>query len=120
MNGVHVKQEELFGLFELDELGTVLYTRIEPESGDSAPASDLIGKDFFSEIGESASTLELRAKFANFTRGTGIADSFLLTYRQNGDTLPVKVLFARICEKQNPAQTKSIMVHFKGMRPIAA
>jgi hypothetical protein len=120
MNGVHVKQEELFGLFELDELGTVLYSRIEPEGGNSARASDLIGKDFFSEIGESVSATELRAQFANFTHGTGIADSFLLTYRQDGNTLPVKVLFARICEKQNPARTKSIMVHFKRMRPIAA
>jgi hypothetical protein len=108
-----LNQQELFGLFELDSAGTVLYSRIEPDAGASVAAANLAGRNFFEEVAPFENVEEFRQRIANFTRSHGQADNFNFTCRVNDDALPVRVLLARIRERSNGSHTKSILVHIR-------
>lgn len=109
-------QEKLFGLFELDPVGTVLYSRIEPDGSDSGgngAAPDVVGHNFFDEIAPFENAEELRRRIATFNNGHGQADNFHFTYHLGNGPLLVKVLLARICERSRGRRTKSILLHIR-------
>jgi hypothetical protein len=106
--------QQLFGLFELDSAGTVLYSRLEPDdgaAGDGVP--DMAGHNFFKEVAPFAHAEELRRRIKAFTNGEGQADNFHFTCQCADGPRPVKVLLARIRERSNGQQTKSILVHLR-------
>lgn len=105
--------EELFGLFELDEDGTVLYSRIEPDGEPGGTAPDVSGRNFYDEVAPFENVAEFRRHVAEFTRGVGPADSFKFDCRYDGCVRPVKVLLARIRERMNHDRTKSVLVHIR-------
>jgi hypothetical protein len=107
------ERKSLFGLFQLDLTGTVLYARVEKEEGKSGPAGDLTGRNFFEEVEPFTTGDEMRTKIACFTRGTSIADSFRSAFRLESGYCPVKVLLARILEQTNDKRTKSVMVQIQ-------
>jgi hypothetical protein len=106
-------EQKLFGLFELDPAGTVLYSRIETDGRASAGGPDVAGHNFFDEVAPFENAEELRQRISTFTRGEGQADNFQFTCQFNDDFLPVKVLVARIRERTNGNHTKSILVHIR-------
>jgi hypothetical protein len=105
--------QELFGLFELDAAGTVLYYRIEPggELGSTSP--DMTGRNFYDEIATFENVEEFRQCVTHFTRGAKPADSFNFDCRYEDYAKPVKVLLARIRERGNQNNTKSVLVHIR-------
>lgn len=108
-----IGQQKLFGLFELDAAGTVLYSRIEPdEDGDAIPPS-VAGRNFFDEVAQFKNAEELRRRIGDFANGDGQADNFHFTCRCDDGPLLVKVLLARIRERSDGAHTKSILVHMR-------
>jgi hypothetical protein len=116
MSTTILKQEMPFGLFELDESGTVLSARVEDESGKSGLANDLTGKDFFQEVAPFANGDEMRAKITRFILGAEIADSFRSTLCLGSGFTPVKVLLARIRELPNDKRNTSVLVYIKKLR----
>jgi hypothetical protein len=106
-------EQKLFGLFELDSTGTVLYSRIERDGRPSAAAPDVAGHNFFEEVVPFENAEELRRRISNFTCGECQADNFQFTCQFNDDFLPVKVLLARIGERTNGNRTKSILIHIR-------
>jgi hypothetical protein len=50
MSASLLNQEKLFGLFELDTLGTVLYSRIEPDGESDGAAPNVAGHNFYNEV----------------------------------------------------------------------
>lgn len=107
------KLQKLFGLFELDATGTVLYARIETDGQTDGAAPDVAGHNFFNEILPFANTEELRRRINAFTKGEGRADNFHFTCQCADGPQLVKVLLARIHERANGKQTKSILVHLR-------
>lgn len=109
--------QKLFGLFELDTAGTVLYSRAEPdgepagEPGDSA--ADVTGRNFYDEVVPFGNVEEFRRRVAQFTRGGSPADSFRFDCQYDGAPTPVRVLLARIRERANDERTKSVLVHIR-------
>lgn len=109
--------QELFGLFELDDAGTVLYYRIEPggetdeETGGTSP--DMAGHNFYDEVAPFENVEEFRRHVTQFTRGESPADSFNFDCRYEDCAQPVKVLLARIRERLNHDRTKSVLVHIR-------
>lgn len=105
--------QELFGLFELDGVGTVLYHRTEPDgkTGDRSP--DMAGHNFYDEVAPFENVEEFRRCVTRFTRGESPADSFNFDCRYEGCAQPVKVLLARIRERVNQNSTKSVLVHIR-------
>ena len=101
--------QEVLGLFELDDDGKVLYYRT-----DSANTSrDMTGHNFYEEIAPFENVKEFRRCVTDFTRGTKAADSFDFDCRYDGCDHPVRVLLARICERVNLNNTKSVLVHIR-------
>src|SRR5215213_9587875 len=96
-----LNEQKLFGLFELDTAGIVLYSRIETDGRSSTAAPNVEGHNFFDEVAPFENTEELRRRVSSFTRGDGQADNFQFTCQYNDDFLPVKILLARIRERTN-------------------
>ncbi len=113
MSASLLDQRKLFGLFELDSAGTVLYSRIEPDGHTMGEVPDVAGHNFFNEVAPFENAEELRSRVRAFTNGDGQADNFHFTCRVDSGPLPVKVLLARICERSNGKHTKSILVHIR-------
>lgn len=105
--------EELFGLFELDEAGTVLYSRIEHDGEPRAAWPDVSGRNFYEEVAPFDNVAEFRRRVAEFTGGASPADSFKFDCRCGDSVSPVKVLLARIRERVNHDRTKSVLVHIR-------
>lgn len=106
-------RQELFGLFEIDRAGTVLYARAEPDGNEGGKPPDVAGRNFFAEVAAFENAEELRQRIDGFARGGGHADNFHFDCQFGGDSLAVKVLLARIRERSNGNQTKSVLVHIR-------
>ena len=105
--------EELFGLFELNEAGTVLYSRREPDGGPGGAGPDMSGRNFYDEVAPFENVAEFRRRVNEFTRGPSPADSFKFDCRYTGCVRQVKVLIARIRERAHNDRTKSVLVHIR-------
>lgn len=115
MSAMLINQGTLFGLFELDEAGTVLYSRVEIDAGTGLreKVPDVTGRNYFSDVAPFANAEELRLKVADFVRSRHQAGGFNFTCYLDGAPLNVKVLLARIRERTNGEQTKSVLVHIR-------
>ena len=119
MNILSCDTQKLFGLFELDESGTVLYSRVESNGhsdGAAATASAApayVGRNYFTEVATFKNVEEFRRRVTKFINSHGQADSFHFTCRFDGGPLLVRVLLARIRERSNGNPRRSILVHIR-------
>jgi hypothetical protein len=111
MNASH--EHNLFGLYEIDPAGTVLYCRAEPEVNIKGEEARLAGCNFFDEVAAFDNASEFRHRIASFTRSFNAADNFNFTCQFDDGALPVRVLLARIHERSNGDHKKSILVHIR-------
>jgi hypothetical protein len=105
--------QELFGLFELDAVGKVLYHRIEPSGETGVASPDMTGHNFYEEVASFENVEEFRHRVTQFTSGASPADSFSFDCRYEDHAQPVKVLLARIRERVHRERTKSVLVHIR-------
>ena len=108
----HAKQK-LFGLFELDPAGTVLYSRIEPEVRSDGAPPDVSGRNFYEEVAPFENVEEFRLRVSQFASGASPADNFNFNCRYDDCALPVRVLLARVRERTSQSRTKSVLVHIR-------
>ena len=101
--------QELLGLFELDDSGKVLYYRMD--SAGTSP--DMTGHNFYDEVATFDNVEEFRQCVTDFTHGGKAADSFNFDCRYQGSDHPVRVLVARIRERVNRNNTKSVLLHIR-------
>jgi hypothetical protein len=106
-------EPELFGLFELDDAGTVLYSRIEADGEPDDTRPDISGLNFYEQVAPFENVEEFRRRVTQFARGASPADNFNFDCRYEGYAQPVKVLLARIRERVNHDRTKSVLVHIR-------
>lgn len=106
-------KRKLFGLFELDTAGNVLYARMEPDGDGNGTVPGVAGRNFFEAVAPSKNAEELRQRIEIFTRSDGQVDSFHFTCDFGEGPLLLKVLMARISEQSNGKHTKSILVHIR-------
>ncbi len=109
-----VPVRKLYGLFELDPAGTVLYARVEPD-GTPRPgaAPDYTGRNFYTEAAPFRNVAEFRGQIDAFNRGSQPAHSLSFTCDYEDGPLLVRVLLARIRERSQADATKSILVHIR-------
>ena len=101
--------QELLGLFELDDAGQILYHQVD--SAGTLP--DMTGHNFYDEVAAFQNVQEFRRCVTDFTRGAKAADSFEFDCHYEGSDHPVRVLLARIRERVNRNNTKSVLVHIR-------
>jgi hypothetical protein len=100
---------QLLGLVELDRAGNVLYAKLERDQ----KRRDLNGLNFFSDVAPFNNVEEFRRRLDSFANGHELAQSFNFTCDFDDGSVPVKVLVARISERDNRGQVKSILVHIR-------
>jgi hypothetical protein len=105
--------QELFGLFELDAAGMVLYHRIEPDGEAGGTSPDMSGRNFYEEVAPFENVADFRRLVNEFAHGASPADSFKFDCRYEGCVHPIKVLLARIRERLNHDRTKSVLMHIR-------
>ena len=105
---------KLFGLVELDAAGTVLYSRFESDGAlPAGSAPDNTGRNFYTEVVPFSNVVEFRSQLDRFSRGSQPALSFVFTCDYEDGPLQVKVLLARIRERPQADETKSVLVHIR-------
>lgn len=107
-----LSSQELYGLFELDSAGTVLYSRHEP-LGNNEEWPGTAGRNFYDDVIPFQNVEEFRRCVSDFTNGPKLADSFQFNCVYKGLATPCKVLLARIRDRVNDRTTKSVLVHLR-------
>lgn len=109
-----VPVRKLYGLFELDSTGTVLYARVEPD-GTPRPgaAPDYTGRNFYTEAAPFRNVAEFKDEIDAFKRGAQSAHSIDFTCDYEDGPLLVRVLLARIRERSQADVTRSVLVHIR-------
>jgi CheY-like chemotaxis protein len=112
-----VTARKLYGLFELDPAGTVLYARVEPD-GTPQPgaAPDHTGRNFYTEVAPFRNVPEFKERLEAFSQGSQPAHSMGFTCDYEDGPLLVRVLLARIRERSQADATKSVLVHIRRVR----
>jgi hypothetical protein len=108
-----IPARKLYGLVEIDDAGTVLYTRFEDEAVASFAAQDFTGRNFYTEVAPFRNVAEFRERLDTFVRGSVEAHSMDFTCDYADGPLPVRVVLARIRERLARDVTKSILVHIR-------
>lgn len=107
---------KLYGLIEIDPAGTVLYTRFEGEAAASFATPDPSGRNFYTEVAPFRNVGEFRQQLDDFSRGSLPAHSIDFTCHYEDGPLPVRLVLARIRERNEGDVTKSILVHIRSVR----
>lgn len=114
MNTTLQSEQILYGLFELDPAGTVLYSRMETEGeARAARGADISGLNFYEQVASFENVEEFRQRVTQFTRGTSPADNFTFDCLYEGRALSIKVLLARMLERLEQNRAKSVLVHIR-------
>jgi hypothetical protein len=113
MSALLLTEQILFGLFELDDAGTVLYSRCEADGEPCDTLPDIAGLNFYDEVAPFRNVEEFRLRVSEFARGASPADNFNFDCRYEDHAQPVKVLLARIRERVDNKRTKSVLVHIR-------
>ena len=108
----HDDAVRLFGFFELDKNGTVLYQRSsenrEPTAGPERPA---IGQNFFEEIGFLGSGDLLKRRFKNFLDSGRSVDSFDFECLYEKSPVKAKVLMTKGHERHDNAPAGIVIMN---------
>ena len=102
-----------FGLLELDTDGVVLYFKPDPVEDSSLQASELIGRNLYTDVPILAESQEFRDRLNLFSRMHIPADSFPYTFSSGDGEVQVKVLLARIHEQSGQGDADYILLHIR-------
>jgi len=112
MNAVVNIPDKLFGFFELDTAGTVLYSRTTCDSNHSV-FLDLNGRNFFEELVKFENREEFRRLVNHFVDSETQADSFTFTCCCDEGLMPIRVLLARLRALRDGEQKTLTLLHIR-------
>ncbi len=104
---------QIFGLFELDPTGTVVYSRIDPQINYLKTSESLVGRNFFDEIAPSESGAEIQKRFRCFAKGSEPAEKFTFTCFSDQSPVEVKVMLTQISQREYDERGKLIIVDIR-------
>ena len=101
MQTVNGSTMEVFGLYELADDGTVLYTRPRVADGLHSPETTFIGRDFFREIFPCQNNEDLRRHFKRFITGDRPVDTFVFDCMFGPEIVRAKIFMTRARENDH-------------------
>ena len=104
---------KVFGLFELDLMGTVMYSRIDSSNSSVNLPPNLVGLNFFDEVAPVQDSEKLRQRFRYFAKGSDSAEKFTFTSQVDEQPTEVKVLLTQINERDYNGNEKFIIVDIR-------
>jgi len=104
---------EIYGLFELDSAGTVMYSKIESGDYSAKGWTEFNGLNFFDEVAPFKNVEEFRRRFRYFVKGSDAAEKFNFICQFDEQPLEVKVMLTQISEREFDASSKLIIVDIR-------
>ena len=99
-------------LVELDSEGTVLFLKWNEEAL-SQSQTDLVGRNFFSEVASINNALELQEYFYRFDTTRYPTNNFLFNCKYEDGSQRVRIMLARLRQKQSCGQPESVLMYIK-------
>ncbi len=110
MSSFSLTLPKLFGLLELDQRGTVIFSKLEGD--EKIPgAMDVVGRNFFSEVANFANVAEFRQHFEIFDNDHQPSSSFNFNCDYGDGAVSVSVLLARL--RGDAKYPGSVLVYIK-------
>jgi hypothetical protein len=105
--------EQIFGIYELDTAGTILYLRPHENNPPMAADRSIVGRNFFEAIEVSENAGWVRDHIKNFMSGQVSVDSFI--FEGFDETAPVKtrILMTRGHETRDDALCAIVIMDIK-------
>ena len=110
MSSFSLAPKKLFGLLELDQGGTVIFSKLEGEEKFPG-AVDVVGRNFFSEVATFLNVAEFRERFETFDNDHQPSNSFSFNCDYGDGAVPVRVLLARL--REDAKYPGSVLVYIK-------
>ena len=110
MSSLILGPQKLFGLLELDQRGTVIFSKLE---GDEKLAGtvDVVGRNFFSDVATFLNVAEFRQRFETFDSNPEPSSSFSFNCDYEEGSVPVRILLARL--REDAKYPVSVLVYIK-------
>ncbi len=90
------------GLFELNNDGTVLYSRFRQNNQLLNMNAEMVGHNFFEEVAGFENVRELRRIFNNFVKSNKFTDNFIFDCQFPDEIVRVRVMMVRAFENNYP------------------
>lgn len=97
------------GIFELDNVGTVLYSRFRKSDGLLDFTPQLAGQNFFDDVAGFENVREFHYKFRNFVSSNQFSNNFVFNCEFSQKTIPLRVMILRTSEI-NPSEKRDILI----------
>jgi len=110
MSSLILAQQKLFGLLELDQRGTVIFSKLEGDE-ELTGVADVVGRNFFSDVATFLNVAEFRQRFETFDSNPEPSSSFMFNCAYEDGAVPVKVLLARL--REDTGYPGSVLVYIK-------
>ncbi|HKP70919.1 MAG TPA: hypothetical protein VJV05_16640 [Pyrinomonadaceae bacterium] len=91
----------VFGLYELTDNGTILYSRQRRSDELQASMPEVIGRDFFHDFVDCDNRDDLRRHFRRFVTDRRPVDAFLFDYRFDREVIRTKIHMTRAFESED-------------------
>ena len=110
MSSLILATHKLFGLLELDQRGTVIFSKLEGDEKLTG-AMDVVGRNFFSEVATFLNVAEFRQRFETFDSNREPSSSFTFNCDYEDGAVPVRVLLARL--REDTKYPASVLLYIK-------
>ena len=105
--------EQIFGIYELDEAGNILYSRRYGDVARLEADRDVVGQNFFEEIPESETAESLKRQFTTFVKGRHSVFTFFLDGMCDRTPVRAKVLMTRGHETHENTNSEIVIMDIK-------
>ena len=112
MNTFQNPEPEVFGLFELSDDGTVLYSKTA-DPNLSKKLEQAVGLNFFDEAAPFENREEFRGYLKRFIMSGYPSESFNFTCQKENQIIPAKVMLVRITERQSEQRAETVIVDIR-------
>ena len=99
-----------FGLFELDQAGTVIHYSAPTEKDGGDAHEGIVGRDFFREVAPAAELKELKSRFLRFMTFGDAVERFSISFPLNREVIKVQIVLARITEHSDGEDKRLALV----------
>lgn len=113
INSYNFTSQPLFGLFELDANGKVLYSKVESDEIANRLNNGLNGLNFYDEVAGFKNINEFRQHLDQFTHCGSSVENFKFTCRFDDGIQEVKVRLVRVGEREYDGHAKLTIVDIR-------
>ncbi|HEY8560586.1 MAG TPA: hypothetical protein VIL74_09445 [Pyrinomonadaceae bacterium] len=101
------------GLFELNNDGTVRYSRLRQNNELINADPEMVGHNFFEEIAGFENVRDLRRIFNNFVKSNKFTDNFVFDCQFPNETIRVRVMMVRAFENSYPKPADIVILDIR-------